>query len=85
MSVLDTTTVQDAAAELLLSGAVQIHQASVWGQSPQVAALIRPGDGDRRRPHAVTLKHGIWDCDAHRSSTCACCVAVQTVTAGARA
>lgn len=90
MSILDTTTppavVPAEVAALLLSGRMRVYQASTWGQGPQVAATILPDpDGTRRRAWGVTLAHGVWDCDAHQSSTCACCLAVQMVTTGVSA
>lgn len=85
-ATVQQTDVQAEVAELLLSGRVRVFLASTWGQSPQVSATILPErDGVRRRAHGVSLAHGVWDCDAHQSSTCACCLAVQTVTAGVSA
>lgn len=93
MSVLDHTTTAQPAADvqadadaLLLSRRVRVYLSSTAGPYPQVAATILPErDGVRRRAHGVSLAHGIWDCDAHQASSCACCLAVQTVTAGASA
>ncbi|MCK9929998.1 hypothetical protein MXD62_23000 [Frankia sp. Mgl5] len=87
MSVLDTTTtptvVPAEAAELLTSGRIRVYLSATAGQSPQVAATILPErDGVRRRAWGVSLKYGVWDCDAHHSSTCACCLAVQANTTG---
>ncbi|MEX5711911.1 hypothetical protein AB1484_27350 [Parafrankia sp. FMc6] len=90
MSVLDHTTttqpaadVQADAAALLTSGRIRIYLSATTGPYPQVAATILPErDGVRRRAHGVSLAHGIWDCTLHGSSTCACCLAVQTNTTG---
>lgn len=90
MSVLDHTTTAQPAADvqadadaLLLSRRVRIYLAATAGPYPQVAATIHPApDSARRRPWGVSLGHGIWHCDAHQSSTCACCIAVQANTTG---